>query len=867
MNNKKTNSWGMDPIASGLFDRLTDNARKAILKSYELAGQDKANTERSIQPRHLFAALLLTKNNLAARLLEKLGIDLASTAKAVLEGSAAAKDAAQVVATADAALSFPPKLAAGMYLAPSDDYKKVLGEAFIEASSLDHVYTGCEHILLAMLKAGHLQFVKDLEEAALGYEKVKSELLSFGSYQPMGAASAAATGQMGEDSEGPTGALEFFGKSMNEIAKNKKYMPVLGREKEISRVIHILSRQTKNNPILIGESGVGKTAVIEGLVSQIVAGDVPKSLRNLEIIQIDVAAIIAGAKVRGDVEDRLMAIMNDIQKSENKAIFIDEIHTIVGAGAMGGSGDVANLLKPYLTSGDLRVIGATTTDEYRRYFEEDGALSRRFQPIKVEELDQESTLKVLELLAPRFESYHRVKITPEAMQEAVKLSARYVNDRRLPDKAIDLIDEAAAKRKIMRDGKEVVNQEFEGALVNLAERKAQALRDGDLETASKLRELESEVEQKIKKQTKVRSKVSTRYKVVPEDIREIISDWTKIPVGTLTAGDLRSIADVERVLSEQIIGQGDALTRVSAALKRSRLGLNDVKRPLASFLFLGPTGVGKTETAKVIAKQMFGKESALIQVNMSEMMEQHSISKIIGSPPGYVGYQDGGNISEQIRQKPYTVVLFDEIEKAHPELLNVLLQVLEEGYLQDSRGRKVSFRNAVVIMTSNIGAEAIASDKVLGFQVDFDAKLSAKLDDAYDHMRERVMGELKDYLRPEFINRIDEIIVYRGLNEKDMNSIAKLRIQELNQRLEDRHMLLKVSSALVDRIAKEGYSKDYGARNIRRKVQELLETNLADFLLDAGLMTEINRRKEKSAPMVLIEAQDNKGRVSFKAAK
>lgn len=833
-----------------IFDKFTRNARRVILSSYEIARKDPQNYASLIEPRHLFAAMLYEKTNLAARLLEKLNVDLVKTADAV-----AGELAETYVKPA---------------LLPSEDYKRILGESFFEAAQLGHVYIGSEHILLALMKFEHLPFVDDLVKSGLSYEQIRDELLSFGSYQPGVFSKSGAPGNntvhngVTPDGNEP-GALDFFGRNMNQLAEEEKYLPILGREKEIERIIHILSRQTKNNPILVGESGVGKTAVIEGLVQRIVKGDVPELFKNVEIIQIDVAAIIAGAKIRGDVEERLLSILNEVQKSPNKIIFIDEIHTIVGSGSAGGGSDIANVLKPYLTGSDLRVIGATTRDEYRRYFEEDGALARRFQPVNIEELDVDSSIQVLKYLRPTFEKYHHVKITDEAIVDAVKLSERYVSDRYLPDKAIDLIDEAAAKKKIIRDQKDSQARTLESDISQIKQDKGKALSDGNLDLAGDLRIEELNLQGKIDRLKKRGQKISLKYKVESEDIRGIISSWTKIPVNSLSVMDVKSIAGMETVLKQRIIGQEDAVIRVAAALKRAKLGLTDASRPLASFLFLGPTGVGKTETAKVIAKEIFGTADALIQINMSEMMEQHSVSKIIGAPPGYVGYQDGNNITEQIRQRPYSVVLFDEIEKAHVDLLNILLQILEEGFVQDSKGRVVSFKNTVIIMTSNIGAESIAQDSVLGFDVNISKKDEEKIEDFYDDMRERVMGDLKDYLRPEFINRVDEIIVYRGLNETDAEKIAKLQIDALNERLREKHILLKVTGPVIAKIAEEGFSKEYGARNVKRKVQEQLENELADYLLAADLVPELQQRQKKKQPLLQLTANLKSDKVMFSA--
>jgi ATP-dependent Clp protease ATP-binding subunit ClpC len=828
-----------------IFNKFTRNSRRVVVSAYDLARRDTQNHYNEIAVKHLFVAILLDKKNIAARLLENLNIDLMQTADAIMGQVESAPKSANLI--------------------PSNEFKTALGEAFMEAAKLGHVYVGCEHILLAIMKLEDQEFIADLNNSGLTYNSIRQELMNFATYQPgvfKQEADKSANGEAIEQEQ--TATLDQFGMSMNELASNGKYLPVFGREEEIERVLNILGRQTKNNPILIGESGVGKTAIIEGLVQRVNQGNVPEVFKNLEIIQIDNNGIIAGAKIRGDVEERLLAIVDEVSKSPNKVLFIDEIHSIVGMSNNPAGTDVVSILKPYLTSGDLQVIGATTLDEYRKYFEEDGALARRFQPVPVEELDEEASKKILQFLRPTFEDFHHVKITDEALEQSVILSQRYVVDRFLPDKAIDLIDEAAAKKKIKTRTKSKKVEQLQGTIKDISSKKGEAVSAGDLELAGRLRIKELSLQESLKNRRKQSLKRSKNNKVEVEDIREVISRWTKIPVGSLSSADLSTISKIKKLLHEQIVGQEEAIDRVANALQRAKLGLADEKRPLGSFLFLGPTGVGKTETAKVIARELFGSESSLIQANMSEYMEQHAVSKIIGAPPGYVGYQDGNHLSEQVRRNPYSLVLFDEIEKAHPELLNILLQILEEGEVQDSKGHKVSFKNTVIIMTSNIGAEEIAEDSVLGFEVKFDQKKDNKKEEAYEAMRDQIMDELKNYLRPEFVNRLDEIIVYRGLNEKDAEKIAKLQVKKLIERLQNRHIALQVSSAIEKHIAEKGFSKEYGARNIRRKLQEMLENELAQFLLDEGLVTELEKRERKKLPPVLIKAGSSKGNVVFK---
>lgn len=823
--------YSLDETA--IFERFTENARRVIINSYDFARRDARNVDGILQVKHLFVAILLEKQNIAARLLEKLNIDLMKTADAIMGEIGLTYQHASVV--------------------PGEDYRVVLGESFFEAATLGHVYVGSEHILLAIMRLNNVPFIEDLNKAGLNYERIREELLNFGTYQP-GVFRKDSSGE-DEESMRKESILGNFGRNMVELAKNNKYMPVFGREIEVERILQILSRQTKNNPILIGESGVGKTAIVEGLAQKIAKGNVPAMFKDTELIQLDISAIIAGAKIRGDVEERLLAIMEEVSRHPNKIIFIDEIHVIVNISNSPSGTDIANLLKPYLTGGDLRIIGATTSDEYRRYFEEDGALARRFQPVPVEELDTASSVKVLEFLRPQFEHHHRVTITQEALEAAVKLSERYIIDRYLPDKAIDLIDEAAAKQKLKRDERDVATALIRAEIERIATEKLIALDKGDLDHAGKLRIEEVALQKKLADAENRRAKKSIRYRVEPDDLKGIISQWTKIPVSSLTAADLKVIAAIEKKLGEKIIGQKDAIEKVSSALQRAKLGLSDAKRPLASFLFLGPTGVGKTETAKIIARELFGSEDHLIQANMSEYMEAHAISKIIGAPPGYIGYQDGRHLSELIRKNPYSVILFDEIEKSHPDVLNILLQILEEGEIQDSKGRTVSFRNAVVVLTSNIGAEEIAEDNVLGFDVNFANKGDETREQAYDKMREQIMGELKNYMRPELINRLDEVIVFRGLNEDDAEAITRLQVKEFIKRVEERHIALKVQSGFVKKVAKEGFSKEYGARNIRRKIQEMLENNLAQFLLEHNLIEELSKRQKRKEPRLMVDVK------------
>ncbi len=810
------------------FDKLTENAKQVLANSYKIA---KSLNSKSVNLEHVFISLLSLDRGLAARFLRSLGIDLKKTIESI-EKKFIKKEEKKTTA-----------------IEVSNEVKELIKTAFILAHEFNHVYVGTEHILLAFLKLRHLDYVKELESAGFNFDTMKSKLFSYATYAP---------GIFIKDEkqkEEALDAISYFGKSLNNLAREGKLMPIIGRDKEIGRLIRILSRQTKNNPILVGEAGVGKTAVVEGLVQRIVRGDVPESIKNYEIYQVDIASIIAGSKVRGDVEQRLLVLVSEVSASPNKILFIDEIHMIIGAGATGADRtmDIANILKPRLTDGSIRVIGATTIGEYRQYFEEDPALSRRFQPILVDEISVDDAIEILKGIRYKLEEYHGVKITDDAIIAAAKLSDRYIADRFLPDKAIDVLDEAAAAEKLKQERSYEGYHEIKQKLLELGKKKNEALLQMDFDKAVGIRKMEEKLKEDLEKQSKARelSVKKGEFKVEQEDVKKIVAEWTGIPVATLTIGQIRALKDLSKRISKRIIGQEDAIKRVTDALKRSRMGISDETRPLASFLFLGPTGVGKTEMAKAIAQEFFGSEKSLIQIDMSEYMEQHSVSKIIGSPPGYVGYQQGGQLTEKIRKRPYSVVLFDEIEKAHPELLNIMLQIFEEGHINDSKGRKVNFKNTIVILTSNIGANEISKDKVLGFKLEEDSSRS-QIDQAYERMRERLIDELKKSLRPEFINRIDEIVIFRGLDLKDAKGITKVLLEQLNKRLDERGIKIDADMSAIKYIATEGFSKEYGARNIIRKIQELVENPLSDLLIERGGKLGNVKITKKGNKLVLI---------------
>ncbi len=709
--------------------------------------------------------------------------------------------------------------------------KRVLRAAVIISSKTGYTYVGTEHLLLAILSESDSYAVAFLEELGVSVERLAQAVSK-------GMQGGADDGFGGfENESAPNGsqkggsALDKFGRDLTQAAKNGEIDPVIGREKEIQRVIQILSRRTKNNPVLIGEPGVGKTAVAEGLALEIAKGNVPEILKDKRVVSLDLTGMVAGAKYRGDFEERIKAAIDEVKKSKNTILFIDELHTIVGAGAAEGSADAANILKPSLARGDFQVIGATTLNEYRKYIEKDAALERRFQPVKVGEPTPEQAVQILKGLRDSYEAHHKVKITDEAINAAVTLSSRYIADRYLPDKAIDLIDEGASKVRLASLTSPDNVKELEDEIADYEKEKASAINEQDFERAARLRDEQKELQTKLddaKKKWQEQQKGNSG-EVTAEDIAKIVSEWTGIPVVQLTKEESERLLNMENVLHERVIGQSEAVTAIAKAIRRGRVGLKDPKRPVGSFIFLGPTGVGKTELCKALAEAMFGDENAMLRLDMSEYMEKHTVSKLIGSPPGYVGFEEGGQLTEKVRRKPYSVVLFDEIEKAHPDVFNMLLQILEDGRLTDSQGRTVDFKNTIIIMTSNVGARLITEKQSsLGFNSENEnAEESEKKD-----IKELVTGELRKVFRPEFLNRVDDIIVFNKLNKDEIKQIAVKMLKTLENRLDKMNIKISFTDNAISEIADKGFDENYGARPLRRAIQNELEDPLSEQMLE-----------------------------------
>ncbi len=792
-----------------MFERFTERARQVVVLAQEEARTLKHNY---IGTEHILLGLLREEEGLAARVLESLDITVEEVRAQVIRivGSGEEVTSGQI--------PFTPRA------------KKVLELALREALSLGHNYIGTEHILLGLVRENEGVAARILADFDADSEKIRNEIIRMLS-GPGGRRQQGQSGGSGQQGEKKSSKLlDQFGRNLTKLAADGKLDPVVGRQNEIERVMQILSRRTKNNPVLVGEPGVGKTAVIEGLAQRISSGQVPDILRSKQIYTLDLAALVAGSKYRGEFEERLKKVMKEIGQRGDIILFIDELHNLVGAGAAEGAIDAASILKPALARGELQTVGATTLDEYRKYLERDSALERRFQQIRVDEPSQEETEQILRGLRDRYESHHRITITDEALGAAANLADRYISDRFLPDKAIDLIDEAASRMRIktmtapptyreLEEEIEGVRKEKEAAIEAQEFEKAANLRDKERRLTNKKRELEEEWKN---------DEESSRASIGEEEIADIVSMWTGIPVFKLTEAETQKLLRMEEELHKRVIGQEQAIKAVSRAIRRARAGIKDPKRPAGSFIFLGPSGVGKTELARTLAEFLFGDEQSLIQVDMSEYMEKHAVSRLVGSPPGYIGYDEGGQLTEQVRRKPYSVVLLDEIEKAHPEVFNILLQILEDGRLTDAQGRSVDFRNAILIMTSNIGASTISRNTPLGFSVTDETGLS------YDDMKSRIMGELKRVFRPELLNRIDEVIVFHKLTKEEITQIVDLLLVRLKNQMAEHGVAVQLTNEAKDLLVEEGYDPTMGARPLRRAIQRLVEDPLADQVLSGG---------------------------------
>lgn len=712
--------------------------------------------------------------------------------------------------------------------------QKVLDSAEAEAQSTGCEKAGTEHLLLAMLRETDCVGTRLLYTMGVNIQKLYASVLGAMGYdnesiqEEFQAARAMQQGQKGS----VTPALDQYSRDLTQMAAEGRLDPVVGRDREITRLIQILSRRTKNNPCLVGEPGVGKTAIAEGLAQRIIAGTVPDTIRDKRLVVLDLSGMVAGSKYRGEFEERIRKVVDEVRENQGILLFIDELHTIIGAGGAEGALDASNILKPSLSRGELQIIGATTLEEYRKYIEKDAALERRFQPITVEEPSEEETYEILKGLRPYYERHHKVEILDEALEAAVKMSVRYINDRFLPDKAIDLIDEAASKVQLSGYQASTDSEELSREIQEILQEKEGAIKSGNLTLAKEYQQKQKEAEAKLEQLHAKEEKKSRRRsgKVDEKAVASIVSDWTKIPVQRLTEGETRRLAQLEKELHKRVIGQEEAVHAVSQAVKRGRVGLKDPNRPIGSFLFLGPTGVGKTELSKALAQAVFGSEQAMIRVDMSEYMEKHSVSKLIGSPPGYVGYDEGGQLSEKVRRNPYSVILFDEIEKAHPDVFNILLQVLDDGHITDAHGRKVDFKQTIIIMTSNAGAQAIVEPKQLGFISTKDEKKD------YEKMKSGVMEEVRRLFKPEFLNRIDEIMVFHTLNKEEIRKIVTLLLKSLEERcMEQMDIRLNVTNSAVDYLAEAGFDAKYGARPLRRAIQSKIEDRLANELLEGKI--------------------------------
>lgn len=790
-------------------DLFTKRAKESLEIAQE---QAKAFKHQTVSSEHLLLALVMEQKGVAGRVLRQAGTNEQDIREEI-----------ETVTGYGTVRSY----AKGKYLPYSPRAKEVLAFASDEAKRMGAGHVGTEHILLGLLRDENILAVRILSNLGINLPKLRQMILKrIGLTDVPSNVRQEERREMQRSANGNTPLLDSLARDLTAMAAEGSMDPVIGRNEEVRRLIQILSRRTKNNPVLVGEPGVGKTAIAEGLAQMIVAGNVPPEMSQKRLMMLDMGSLVAGTKYRGEFEDRIKKVLEEIYQDGQVILFIDELHTMIGAGGAEGAIDAANILKPALARGEVQAIGATTLDEYQKYIEKDAALERRFAPIQVEEPSPDEAEEILFGLREKYETHHRVSITDEAIREAVALSVRYINSRQLPDKAIDLIDEAAAKVRLDSNSEPSELLKQREKIENLANLKEKAILKQDFELAANLRTKEKKAVKKFEDLMQKQEKSQNGYsmQVTGEDVAGVVSQWTGVPVQQLEKKESQRLLDLEKILHERVVGQDEAVSAISRALRRARSGLKDPNRPIGSFMFLGPTGVGKTELAKALAEAMFGSEDALIRVDMSEYMEKFSTSRLIGSPPGYVGYNEGGQLTEKIRQKPYSVILLDEVEKAHPDVFNILLQVLDDGFLTDSKGRKVDFRNTILILTSNVGAVAVREEKSVGFNV-------SDLTKDHEAMRKRIMEELKHSFRPEFLNRIDETIVFRSLEKEELHEIVKIMSQSIIERLKEQDIMLKITPAAIDVIGKVGFDPEYGARPIRRALQREVEDRLSEALL------------------------------------
>ena len=822
-----------------MFERFTEKAIKVIMLAQEEArrlGHNFVGTEQ------ILLGLIGEGTGVAAKVLKSLGVNLKDSRIEVekIIGRGSGFVAVEI--------PFTPRA------------KRVLELSLEEARQLGHNYIGTEHLLLGLIREGEGVAARVLENLSIDLSKVRTQVIRMlGETAEVGSGANASKGNL------KTATLDEFGTNLTKLASESKLDPVVGRYEEIDRVVQILGRRTKNNPVLIGEPGVGKTAIAEGLAQRIQLGDIPDILEDKRVLTLDIGLLVAGTKYRGEFEERLKKIMEEIKSAGNVILVIDEVHTLIGAGAAEGAIDAANILKPALARGELQCIGATTLDEYRKHIERDAALERRFQPVMVGEPSIEDTIEILKGLRERYEQHHRLKITDDALEAAAHLGDRYISDRFLPDKAIDLIDEAGSRVRLINSKLPPEAKQLDKELRQIQKKKEESVRDQNFDQAGQLREKEMELSAKIKEVLEIKkeskaedessidtnsvkndSKLLQNPMVSEEDVAHIVASWTGVPVQKLTETESVKLLNMEETLHQRLIGQDEAVKAVSKAIRRARVGLKNPNRPIASFIFSGPTGVGKTELTKSLASYFFGSEEAMIRLDMSEFMERHTVSKLIGSPPGYVGFNEGGQLTEAVRRRPYTVVLFDEVEKAHPDVFNLLLQLLEDGRLTDSKGRTVDFKNTLLIMTSNIGSKVIEKG---GGGLGFEFSGDSVEDSQYNRIKSLVNEELKQYFRPEFLNRLDEIIVFRQLTKNEVKEIAEIMLREVFARLQDKGIKLSVTDAFKERLVEEGYNPSYGARPLRRAVMRLLEDSLAEEVLSGRI---------KDGDKALVDIDDNK---------